>query len=53
MYVVLCVRLARAVCDTPDKSEFFVRLWLVACNTKSITLRYHIKCNSEEKDSNS
>ena len=37
MYVVLCVRLARAVCDTPDKSEFSVRLWLVACNTKSIT----------------
>ena len=34
MYVVLCVRLARAVCDTPDKSEFYV---LVACNTKSIT----------------
>lgn len=37
MYVVLCVRLARAVCDTPDKSEFSVRLWLVACNAKSIT----------------
>ena len=37
MYVVLCVRLARAVCDTPDKSEFSVRLWLVACNTKSVT----------------